>query len=228
MSPHLAADAVERRAFKRVERADNGEGTDVSRAVGLALARRQRLPALRGETVVLRELQQRDAPSLMAHLGDSAVLEFVSGAPRTTAEFRRFIRWSREERRSRGHLTFGLVPVGTRNPVGIVQMWPIEPGFQTAEWGFVLGNAFWGTGMFHDAARLVLGFAFRELGVLRLEARTVAGDRRGSRALQRLGATAEGRLREAFRCRDTVLDHVMWSILETEWTAHTRTARNGR
>ena len=228
MSPHLAADAVERRAFKRAERADNRESRDVSRAVGLALARGRRLPTLQGETVVLRELRQRDAPSLMAHLGDPAVLEFVSGAPRTTAEFRRFIRWSHEERRSRGHLTFGLVPAGTPNPVGIVQMWPIEPGFETAEWGFVVGNAFWGTGMFHEAARLLLGFGFLELGVLRLEARTVAGDRRGNRALQRLGATAEGRLRGAFRCRGAVLDHVMWSILATEWTARTRTARDGR
>jgi RimJ/RimL family protein N-acetyltransferase len=164
----------------------------------------------------------------MAHLGDPAVLEFVSGAPRTTAEFRRFIRWSHEVRQSRGHLTFGLVPAGTPNPVGIVQMWPIEPGFETAEWGFVVGNAFWGTGMFHEAARLLLGFAFLELGVLRLEARTVAADRRGSRALQRLGATAEGRLRGAFRCDGAVLDHVMWSILATEWTARTRTARDGR
>src|SRR4029453_8326501 len=106
-----------------------------------------------------------------------------------------FLRWSREVCQWRGHLTFGLVPAGTPNPVGIVQMWPIEPGFETAEWGFVVGNAFWGTGMFHEAARLLLGFAFLELGVLRLEARTVAGDRRGSPALQRFRATPRTRPR---------------------------------
>jgi [ribosomal protein S5]-alanine N-acetyltransferase len=228
VSPHLATKAVERRAFKRVDRGDDRDSRGVPREAGLALARRQRLPTLRGGTVVLRELQQDDAPSLMAHLGDPAVLEFVSGAPRTTAEFRRFIRWSHEERRLRGHLTFGVVPAGARTPVGIVQMWPIEPGFRTAEWGFVVGKAFWGTGAFHDAARLLLRFAFLRLGVRRLEARTVAGDRRGTRALRRLGAIAEGRLRAGFHCRGAVLDHVMWSILATDWTAPGNTARDGR
>ena len=36
----------------------------------------------------------------------------------------------------------------------------LDPGFGTAEWGFAIGQAFWGTGLFVEAAELVLAFAF--------------------------------------------------------------------
>jgi RimJ/RimL family protein N-acetyltransferase len=43
--------------------------------------------------------------------------------------------------------------------------------FSTAEWGFAVGSAFWGTGVFRESAELLLAFAFETIGVHRLEAR---------------------------------------------------------
>jgi RimJ/RimL family protein N-acetyltransferase len=200
----------------------------VSAAVSAAGARpRSALPVLRGARVTLRQLRQSDAAALMSHLRDPEVHQYVVGTPHTLHEFRRFIRWSHAQRRARAHLTFGMVPAGARGAVGIVQIWPIGHGFDTAEWGFVVGRHFWGSGLFAESAALLLDFAFQRLGVRRLEARTVDGDRRGRAVLRKLGATAEGKLRSAFRSRDVVLDHVMWSILSTEWTP-SRMADGGR
>jgi RimJ/RimL family protein N-acetyltransferase len=186
------------------------------------------LPALRGELVTLRELRPSDAPSLLGQLSNDEVLEYVPGAPRSLAGFQRFVAWARTQSRAGQHLTFGVVPHGRRAAVGFLQIWPVEGGFSTAEWGFVIGRCFWGTGVFDDAARLLIDLAFGRLGVARLEARVVDGDRRGNAALRRLGAVHEGRLRCGFRSNGAVRDYMMWSILARDWAAREPPLREGR
>jgi RimJ/RimL family protein N-acetyltransferase len=131
--------------------------------------------------------------------------------------FKRFIQWTHLQRRAGLHACFGIVPPGDASAIGLLQIWPIELDFSTAEWGFVLSEAYWGTGLFASGARLLLDFAFGTLGVLRLEARAAEANARGNGVLRKLGATREGVLRRAFRDGDELRDHVMWSILADEW-----------
>jgi RimJ/RimL family protein N-acetyltransferase len=153
----------------------------------------------------------------MTHLVNPAVLQYVTTPPGSIEAFRRFIRWSQARRRASQHLTYGVVPAGQREAGGLMQIWPIEPDFSTAEWGFVLGESLWGKGIFSAAAELLLEFAFQTLSVVRLEARVVDADERANHVLRKLGATREGTLRAGFRSRGTVMNHVMWSILADEW-----------
>jgi len=115
------------------------------------------------------------------------------------------------------------VPAGALAAVGVIQFWSVERDFSTAEWGFALGQEFWGTGLFTRSARLALDAAFSQMRIYRLEARAVDVNEAGNRALARLGARREGTLRGGFRNGHIVRDHVMWSILAPEWEA----ARNG-
>jgi RimJ/RimL family protein N-acetyltransferase len=95
----------------------------------------------------------------------------------------------------------------------------LEPGFGTAEWGFALGSDFWGTGVFQDAAELVLGFVFETIGVHRLEARAAVLNGRGNGALLKVGAVQEGLLRKAFLRNGRYLDQVLYAIVEDDWRA---------
>jgi RimJ/RimL family protein N-acetyltransferase len=180
---------------------------------------RRGLPALSDGSVALRELRSHDAPSLLAHLNHPRVLEFIAPCPSTIDGFRRFIRWTHAERRRGQHACYGIIPPGETTAVGIVQIWRLERDFSTAEWGFALGESYWGTGVFKRSARLFLDTAFGAMGVRRLEARAVDRNYRGHGVLRSLGATAEGILAEGFRTEDSVRDHVMWSILAREWLA---------
>ena len=90
-------------------------------------------------------------------------------------------------------------------------------GFGTAEWGFAIGSAFWGTGVFQDGAELVLDFAFETIGVHRLEARAAVKNGRGNGALQKLGAVQEGMLRKSFLKNGEYLDQVLYAILDDDW-----------
>jgi RimJ/RimL family protein N-acetyltransferase len=184
------------------------------------------LPELSDGTIVLRELRSRDAPSLLAHLNHSRVFQHIARCPSTVDGFRRFIRWTHAERRRGLHACYGIVPPGQTTPAGIIQIWPIERDFSTAEWGFALGESYWGTGLFMRSARLFLDAVFGPLGVFRLEARAVDANGRGNGVLRNLGATREGVLRGGFKEGDVVRDHVMWSMLAPQWVAIQSRTRN--
>jgi RimJ/RimL family protein N-acetyltransferase len=180
---------------------------------------RRTLPLLAGARVVLRELRLSDAASLHAMLATEEVARFISPPPSTVEGFERFIEWTLHRRAAGDCVCFGVVPEGWTAAVGIVQVRRLEPDFRTAEWGFALGQPFWGTGVFVEAAALVLGFAFETLGVERLEARAAVANGRGNGALAKIGATRECVLRRSFRRNGVYLDQALWSILRRDWRA---------
>ena len=107
---------------------------------------RNALPVLTGNRVMLRELELSDAPSLFAMLTTEEVSRFISPPPTTVEGFEKFIMWARAERAAGRYACFAVVPHGMQTAVGLFQVRQLEPGFATAEWGFALGSAFWGTG----------------------------------------------------------------------------------
>ena len=171
------------------------------------------LPVLTGSQITLRELRVSDAPSLLAMLTTEEVSRFISPPPTTVEGFERFIMWANRERSAGNYACFAVVPHGMDTAVGLFQVRQLEPGWGTAEWGFALGSAFWGTGMFSEGAELVLDFVFDTLGVHRLEARAAVQNGRGNAALQKVGAVKEGVLRRSFLRNGQYMDQALWAIL---------------
>ena len=180
---------------------------------------KQALPVLTGSMVTLRELRISDATSLLAMLSTEEVARFISPPPTTVEGFERFIAWTQRERAAGNYACFAVVPHGMDTAVGIFQVRQLEPGFSTAEWGFALGSAFWGTGMFMDGARMVIDFAFDVIGTHRLEARAAILNGRGNGALRKIGAMQEGILRKSFLRNGEYLDQALWTILDEDWRA---------
>ncbi len=178
---------------------------------------RQGLPVLRGAAVTLREPRLEDAPALLAHLGVEEVGRFMAPPPSTIDGFEQFVARAQREREAGQYACYGVVPEGETQPGGIFQLRSLDAGFATAEWAFALGPDYWGSGLFSAAARLVLAFAFDELGVLRLEGRAAVMNGRGNGALRKAGAVQEGVLRRAFQRHQQCYDQVLWSILAEDW-----------
>jgi RimJ/RimL family protein N-acetyltransferase len=178
---------------------------------------RRNLPVLAGQQVTLRELRLSDAPALLAMLTTDEVARFISPPPTTVEGFERFIAWTHSRRSAGEYVCFAVVPNGTDTAIGIFQIRQLDPSFATAEWGFALGSAYWGTGVFMDAARLTLQFAFGSIGVHRMEARAAIKNGRGNGALAKIGAVREGLLRKSFLRNGEYLDQALWSILREDW-----------
>jgi ribosomal-protein-alanine N-acetyltransferase len=178
---------------------------------------RMLLPMAENATVTLRELRASDAPALLDLLTHDEVARFISPPPTTVEGFERFIAWAQRERAAGRYICFAVVPTGMDTAVGIFQIRQLEPTFATAEWGFALGKAFWGTGVFAAAARLAVDFAFDTVGVHRLEARAAVANGRGNGALAKLGAVREATLRRSFLRNGRFFDQALWSIVREDW-----------
>lgn len=194
---------------------------------GVRLDWRRSLPVLASQDVVLREVQLCDAPELAALMGMPEVARFISPPPTTVEGFERFIEHSLRQRAQGEGACFALTLRDGMTPIGILQIrMPVPPerdiallngGSATAEWGFALSSSYWGTGLFQQAAELVMEFAFEQLGVHRLEARCALNNGRGQRALSKIGASAEGILRQALMAAEGPVDQVLWTIVDRDW-----------
>jgi len=175
------------------------------------------LPTMRGGRVALRELRMSDAAALFSLLTAQEVSRFISPPPPTVEGFERFIAWTIRQRTAGAYVCFAVTLQGFDTAIGIFQVRQLDPSFATAEWGFAIGSAFWGTGVFQDSAELVIDFAFETLGVHRLEARAAVQNGRGNGALLKLGAVQEAVLRKSLLNNGTYVDQVLYTILDEEW-----------
>lgn len=178
---------------------------------------KQGVPALQGNGFTLRELRVSDAASLLTLLTTEEVTRFISPPPTTIEGFERFIQWAQHEREAGRYICFAVVPDGYDTAVGLFQVRQLDPTFGTAEWGFAIGSAFWGSGLFQAGAELVIEFAFEVIGVHRLEARAAVQNGRGNGALRKVGAVQEGILRKSFLRGGKYLDQALWAILSEDW-----------
>jgi RimJ/RimL family protein N-acetyltransferase len=178
---------------------------------------RNGLPTLRTIDCVLRDLRPGDARSLVRHLSDPDVERYIPPSPSTQESFEQFIVWALRQRDAGRYACFAIVPSGTEEAVGIFQVRQLDPSFKTAEWGFAMGKAYWGSGIFLSGAIAVLDFAFDGLGVHRLEARAPTGNARGNGALRKVGARLEGQLKRSFLLGGVYHDDALWALLAVEW-----------
>ncbi len=181
---------------------------------------RDGLPVLRGLGLTLRELTAADAPSLAAQLTTAQVTRFISPPPTSVAGFERFITWTHRERAAGRYACFAVVPDGETAAVGIFQVRRLEGRDGVAEWGFILGQAYWGTGIFLAGAQRVVDFAFETMGLRSPRGtRAAVPNGRGNGALAKLGAVREAVLRQSFERHGAWHDQVLWALLRDDWSS---------
>ncbi len=177
--------------------------------------------ALTGSTVELRPITVRDAEDMWAALDDDRVWAHIRGRPMSPAAWREWI----EQMRSAGRwpwtlrLTRELNGVSPGTVIGTSSYLEVAPVDARLEIGFTTYNpAIWATAVNPEAKLLLLGYAFEELGMGRVQLKTDIRNVRSQQAIARLGARYEGVLRRYQRRADeSVRDTVVFSITAEEW-----------
>jgi [ribosomal protein S5]-alanine N-acetyltransferase len=175
-----------------------------------------RLPPLHGNLTTLREVVASDVYTLFTLLSNPDVTAYMAPPPPTLAKFAGFVEWSHQQQAQGQGACFGIVPHGMTSAVGILQV-RVEPTPPDAEWGFVLSRHFWSTGVFSDAANVLLEFVFTAMHVERLEARIALRNQRAQAAVQKLGARFETTLEDSSPLGIARDPESVWTMREHDW-----------
>ncbi|GGE70606.1 ribosomal-protein-alanine N-acetyltransferase [Niveispirillum cyanobacteriorum] len=90
---------------------------------------------------------------------------------------------------------------------------------QMGSMGYWVGRPYARRGYTSEAARLMLSFAFGQLGLHRVEAACLPTNQASSGVLEKVGFTKEGYARAYLRINDKWADHILYAILRDDWAA---------
>jgi RimJ/RimL family protein N-acetyltransferase len=184
------------------------------------------------ERLILRDFVADDWPAVLKWQRDERYLRYYAWADRTEEDAREFVqmfvRWQEEEPRRKFQLAITLPDTGEVIGDAGLRRKDVagDPGLRRhdisdfeGDIGYELAPQHWGKGYATEAARAMLDFGFRELGLHRISSWCIADNVASARVLERLGMKLEGRLRQNERFKGRWWDTLLYAILEDEWRA---------
>lgn len=168
---------------------------------------------------MLRDLRPSDAAAVAAGAGDRRVAQYLIQVPSPypIALARRWVvhRMSWWDS-GRGVTLAVTLPDEPDMLLGTVSL-RCYVRDRRAELGYWLAAPAWGHGFATEAARAALGFGFRELGLARIYAQVLAGNRASIGVLEKIGMINEGVKRQHVSKGRRLHDVVIYGMLRGEW-----------
>jgi RimJ/RimL family protein N-acetyltransferase len=173
---------------------------------------------LAGERVRLRGVRDDDLSSLAKWEMDPGRLTMLShrvAPPSEAAAKERIAKWSANDNDRLGFAVETLDDPPML--VGHVGLRGLHSKDRCGTLGIGLGREYIGRGYGSDAMCVIVDYAFRELGLHRLELGVALFNPAGIRAYEKAGFVEEGRRRESVLHDGRWHDEVLMSILDREW-----------
>jgi len=148
--------------------------------------------------LVLRELALEDAPAVQEWAADLEVARYMPWGPNTPEQTEAFLRAAVPTRWEKPRRTFelGIELRASGRLAGACGIRIRSPEDRIADVGYTLRRDAWGQGLATEAARALVEFGFRTLGMHRIWATCHVDNARSARVLEKAGIRREGRLRE--------------------------------
>ena len=175
---------------------------------------------LENERVLLRPLVQEDAVYLSAYVKEEPTLWQYALTPITTEqEFDQYIKTAIESRHLKSAYPFIVFDKLQNKYVGSTRFYDIQLENSSTQFGYTwYSEKTWGTGLNEHCKLLLLTYAFETIGFERLEFRADNRNKRSIAAMQKIGCTVEGILRNHLPTSDgTRRDSIVLSMLKEEW-----------
>lgn len=174
---------------------------------------------LQTERIILRRIEASDKNAIFEYCGNPNVARFTTWEHhRTLADSQVLIERSLKnyERGLLDPLAIVLKSNG-RDIVGTAGCAVISEATKTAEIAYALAEPLWGKGLVTEACGELVNYAFKTLGMNRVQARCLPMNIGSARVMEKLGMKFEGRLRQSMLVKGEFQDIDVWSILKSEW-----------
>ena len=175
---------------------------------------------LENERVLLRPLVQDDAVYLSAYVKEEPTLwKYALTSITTEQEFDQYIKTAIESRGLKTAYPFIVFDKLQKKYVGSTRFYDIQLENSSTQFGYTwYSEKTWGTGLNEHCKLLLLTYAFETIGFERVEFRADNRNKRSIAAMQKIGCTVEGILRNHLPTSDgTRRDSIVLSMLKNEW-----------
>ena len=176
---------------------------------------------LENEYVLLRPLVLSDHLLLEKYVIEEPDLwQYSLVAIQDSADLIKYIQDAIEARKQKTAYPFIVFNKLTQTYVGATRFYDIQLLFNSTQLGYTwYSKKVWGTGLNQHCKFLLLQFAFDQVGWERVEFRADNNNKRSIAAMQKIGCTIEGILRNHLPMpNNTRRDSIVLSILKEEWT----------
>ncbi|MFE2424740.1 GNAT family N-acetyltransferase [Streptomyces hokutonensis] len=180
-------------------------------------------PVLTGEKTVLRPFTESDADGIRQLIQDPEIVRFTF-EPSTELTPERLRSWYATRNDQPDRLDLAVTDPATGELLGEVVLHEWDPTARSCAFRTLIGPRGRGRGIGTEATRLIVGHAFEQLGLHRIQLEVYGHNHRALRVYEKAGFVVEGVRREV-RLRDGEwVDEVLMAILDHEWAALTATA----
>jgi N-acetyltransferase len=182
--------------------------------------------SLENERVLIRPLVFSDLPYLEKYvLEEPDLWQFSLVAIQDKADLEKYIHDAIEARNQKTAYPYIVLDKLTQTYVGVTRFYDIQLAFATTQLGYTwYSKKVWGTGLNQACKFLLLEFAFEKMGFERVEFRADNNNKRSIAAMQKIGCTVEGVLRNHLPMPGGKRrDSIVLSILKEEWTNKLKT-----
>lgn len=176
--------------------------------------------SLENERVLLRPLAVSDLPYLEKYvLEEPDLWQFSLVAIQDKADLEKYIHDAIEARKQKTAYPFIVFDQLSQTYVGVTRFYDLQLAFATTQLGYTwYSKKVWGTGLNQACKFLLLEFAFEKMGFERVEFRADNNNKRSIAAMQKIGCTVEGVLRNHLPMPNGKRrDSIVLSILKEEW-----------
>ncbi|MEV6383088.1 GNAT family protein [Streptomyces sp. NPDC051773] len=171
-----------------------------------------------GDHVVLREFTRDDAADVLVIIGDDKVTTWLSFDSRDRDQAVAMIEGTleRAQQEPRTEFYLGVTKRDDDHVIGFARIG--LSGVQAGKLGYAIAAKEWGRGYATDAARALVTYAFKEIGLHRITAAIGPDNAASIAVVQQLGFAREGVLRDHVFTNGAWRDSVLFSVLAHEWS----------
>ena len=177
------------------------------------------LPELGTARLLLRDFVEADFVSTHEYESDQQVVRYQTHGVRTAEESLAYIQRVRAESQHEPRRLFDLAIVlrAEQELVGRCGLYVSNPEMREASLWYVLNRRYWGRGLVPEAARVLLAFGFRTLGLHRVYVDSDPRNVASMRVAEKLGMRKEAHFRENAWIKGEWTDSVIFALLDREF-----------
>lgn len=177
-----------------------------------------RMRYLETDRLVLRRMTMRDAQDMYEYSRDPQVARHVLwDAHRSVGETRGYIRSVLRRYRAGQAASLAIELKAQHKVIGTIGFMWYQQENSSAEVGYSLARAYWNQGIMTEALGAVVDFAFRQLGINRLEAQHEVDNPASGQVMRHVGMVKEGTLRQRLFNKGRYVDVDLYAILREDF-----------